>query len=247
MAMLITPDREQMTPVSAPSMIGIDPASVPCSRFTTLNEVVCPAPAQHSSETMNRNMTTAMATRRQHHAQRQKGPRRRQRDGNRAAHVAGDGGGQRSGSARDLGERRENAKVASPECAKTPSTKMSMSPKSRNAAGASHRRKALTGGGARLQHGGDALGDRHAFHPLDITLDAAAPGRAQSVDGPDQRRRRDEQHDDRLQHLDHVHRGAGRGLHSGAPACSAPNSRPASTTPSGRPRPSRATVMASIP
>jgi hypothetical protein len=64
MAMLITPDREQITPVSAPSMIGIDPASVPCSRFTTLNDVLSPASAQHSSETMNRNVTTAMATRR---------------------------------------------------------------------------------------------------------------------------------------------------------------------------------------
>ena len=63
MAMLITPDREQMTPVSAPSMIGIDPARVPCSRFTMLNAVVCPASAQHSSESTSRNETTAMATR----------------------------------------------------------------------------------------------------------------------------------------------------------------------------------------
>ena len=66
MAMLITPDREQMTPVSAPSMIGIDPARVPWSRFTTLNAVLCPASAQHSSETTSRNETTAMATRRSH-------------------------------------------------------------------------------------------------------------------------------------------------------------------------------------
>ena len=63
MAMLITPDREQMTPVSAPSMIGIDPARVPCSRFTTLNAVLCPASAQHSSDSTSRNETTAMATR----------------------------------------------------------------------------------------------------------------------------------------------------------------------------------------
>ena len=40
MATLITPDREQTTPVSAPSMIGIESAKVPCSRFTTLNAVV---------------------------------------------------------------------------------------------------------------------------------------------------------------------------------------------------------------
>ena len=40
MPTLITPEREHTTPVSAPSMIGIDPARVPCSRFTTLNGVV---------------------------------------------------------------------------------------------------------------------------------------------------------------------------------------------------------------
>ena len=62
--MLITPDREQMTPVSAPSMIGIDWLKVPCSRFTTLTAVVSPASAQQSSETMNRNVTSAMAARR---------------------------------------------------------------------------------------------------------------------------------------------------------------------------------------
>ena len=39
----------------------------------------------------------------------------------------------------------ENAKVASPWCAFSPRTKMSMSPKTRNVAGASHRRTALTG------------------------------------------------------------------------------------------------------
>ena len=33
----------------------------------------------------------------------------------------------------------------------------------------------------------------------------------------------------------------------GEPACSAPNSSPAATTPPGRPSPSRATVIASIP
>ena len=64
MPMLITPDREQITPVSAPSMIGIDSLSVPCSRFTTLNEVLSPASAQHSSDTTSRTQTTAMATRR---------------------------------------------------------------------------------------------------------------------------------------------------------------------------------------
>ena len=73
MAMLITPDLEQITPVSAPSMIGIDPLKVPCSRFTTLTAVVSPASAQQSSETMSRNVTSAMATRRQRLAQRHEG------------------------------------------------------------------------------------------------------------------------------------------------------------------------------
>ena len=35
MAMLITPEVEQMTAVSAPSMIGMERLSVPESRFTT--------------------------------------------------------------------------------------------------------------------------------------------------------------------------------------------------------------------
>ena len=64
MPTLITPEREHTTPVSAPSMIGIESLNVPCSRFTTLNAVVRPASAQHSRETTNRKMTTAMATRR---------------------------------------------------------------------------------------------------------------------------------------------------------------------------------------
>ena len=42
-AMLMTPDVEQITPVSAPSMIGIETLSVPDSRFTTLNGIDCPA------------------------------------------------------------------------------------------------------------------------------------------------------------------------------------------------------------
>ena len=63
MAMLITPEREHTTPVSAPSMIGIESFSVPCNRFTTLNAVVRPASAQHSKETTNRKMTAPMATR----------------------------------------------------------------------------------------------------------------------------------------------------------------------------------------
>ncbi len=46
-------------------MIGMDWLSVPCSRFTTLNWVVWPAPAQQSRASTNRNTTTAMLTRRQ--------------------------------------------------------------------------------------------------------------------------------------------------------------------------------------
>ena len=65
MPMFTTPDREQITPVSAPSMIGIDWLSVPCSRFTMLNVVVWPAPAQHIRASTNKNTTTPMVTRRQ--------------------------------------------------------------------------------------------------------------------------------------------------------------------------------------
>jgi len=65
MPMFTTPDREQITPVSAPSMIGMDWLSVPCSRFTTLNVVVWPAPAQQARASTNRNTTAAMVTRRQ--------------------------------------------------------------------------------------------------------------------------------------------------------------------------------------
>ena len=65
MPMFTTPDREQITPVSAPSMIGIDWLSVPCSRFTMLNVVVSQAPAQHIRARTNRNTTTPIVTRRQ--------------------------------------------------------------------------------------------------------------------------------------------------------------------------------------
>ena len=66
MAMLITPEVEQITPVSAPSMIGMETFSVPESRFTTLNGIDCPPSAQASSAMMNRNSTTPTITRRQH-------------------------------------------------------------------------------------------------------------------------------------------------------------------------------------
>src|SRR5215469_15737886 len=63
-AMLITPEVEQITPVSAPSMIGIETLSVPDSRFTTLNEIDCPASDQASSETTKKNSTSPSMTRR---------------------------------------------------------------------------------------------------------------------------------------------------------------------------------------
>src|SRR6516162_3069187 len=64
MAMLITPEVEQITPVSAPSMIGIEMFSVPDIRFTTLNGIVCPPDAQAISATMNRKSTAPTITRR---------------------------------------------------------------------------------------------------------------------------------------------------------------------------------------
>ena len=65
MAMLTTPEVEQITPVSAPSMIGIESLSEPDIRFTTLNGIVCPASAQAISATMNKKSTTPRMTRRQ--------------------------------------------------------------------------------------------------------------------------------------------------------------------------------------
>ena len=64
-AMLMTPEVEQITPVSAPSMIGMESLSVPESRFTMLNGIACPPSAQTSSAMMNRNSTTPTITRRQ--------------------------------------------------------------------------------------------------------------------------------------------------------------------------------------
>src|ERR1700753_3715572 len=60
MAMLMTPDVEQMTPVSAPSMIGIESSSVPDSWFTTLNEIDWPASDQAISAMTKKNSTRPM-------------------------------------------------------------------------------------------------------------------------------------------------------------------------------------------
>src|ERR1700722_6667938 len=145
MATLITPDREQITPVSAPSMIGIDPDRVPCSRLTMLNAVVCPASAQHSSATTSRNEVTAMHARRSHLLIGTNA---------RAAPIAIDIPPHTSQVTRaamlrfgtvTLANGWEKANVESPAWEKYPSTKMSMSPKNTNVAGASQRRKALPG------------------------------------------------------------------------------------------------------
>ena len=56
---------EQITPVSAPSMIGMESLSVPESRLTMLNGIDWPPSAQTSSAMMNRNSTTPTITRRQ--------------------------------------------------------------------------------------------------------------------------------------------------------------------------------------
>ena len=93
--MFTTPDREQITPVSAPSMIGMDWLSVPCSRFTTLNWVVSQAPAQQSRASTNRNTTTAMLTRRQRVLSFTTARSAASTSVQRAARVAGLGRGQR--------------------------------------------------------------------------------------------------------------------------------------------------------
>src|SRR5260370_18028762 len=143
MATLITPEREQIRRVRGRSMIGIDPDSVPCSRFTMLNAVVCPASAQHSSATTSRNETTAMHDRRSHLPIGTNA---------RATAIAIDIPPHTSQVTRaamlrfgtvTLANAEEKANVASPAWEKYPSTKMSMSPNNRNVAGASQRRKAL--------------------------------------------------------------------------------------------------------
>jgi len=63
MPTLITPEREHTTPVSAPSMIGIESLNVPCSWFTTLNGNR-PASAQHSNARISKKAMTPMASRR---------------------------------------------------------------------------------------------------------------------------------------------------------------------------------------
>ena len=105
MPMFTTPDREQITPVSAPSMIGMDWLSVPDSRFTTLNEVVWPAPAQQSQGQHEQEHHGADGHPPPQGAQLHHGPQRRQHQRQRAARVAGLGGGQRQVRDRDLGER----------------------------------------------------------------------------------------------------------------------------------------------
>ena len=126
---------------------------------------------------------------------------------------------------------------------------MFASPNTANAAGASHRRKALLGGwAARSRSTGGTSSASVTFHPLDMT-----PPTPRALAS-------------RSRYIALISSGAATNktmtasstctmstgvpvtaCMSGAPACSAPNSSPASTTPSGRPNPSSATVMASMP
>src|SRR5581483_5775909 len=220
MPMLTTPDREQITPVSAPSMIGIDWLSVPCSRFTMLNGLLWPASAQHSRDTMKATTTTPMLTR-----------RHRVGIGTNARTPAStsDAAPQprqvtSAGSCRfgteTLANGWEKAKLASPLCANRPNTRMSTRPKMANPTGASQRRQGLTGAASAT-----TTGDRSVIvmvpclplascqAPSGQALDARGPGAAQPVYRSDQRRCRHEHHDQRLQYLDDVHRGGGLGLH----------------------------------
>ena len=143
MPMLTTPDREQITPVSAPSMIGIDWLSVPCSRFTTLNGLLCPASAQHSRDTTKASSTMPMLTRR-HRADIGTNARTPASTSDTAPHAkqVAAAGSERSGT-ETVANGWEKAKVASPLCANRPNTKMSISPNTANPTGASQRRQGL--------------------------------------------------------------------------------------------------------
>src|SRR5690348_10205921 len=143
--MLTTPDREQITPVSAPSMIGIDWLSVPWSRFTTLNGLLWPASAQHSRDRMKANTTTAMLTRRHRTdiGTNARAPASTSDTAPQAKQVAA--AGRLRFGIETLANGWEKAKVASPEWANRPNTKMSISPNRANPTGASQRRQGLIG------------------------------------------------------------------------------------------------------
>ena len=173
MATLITPDREQMTPVSAPSMMGIELAKVPCSRFTTLTPVVSPASAQQNSETMNKNMTSAMATRRHNVLNGRKAR------STATAHVAGEGGGQRQVRHGHLGERLGEREGRVTLVGVQPEHEDVDEPEEQECRGCQPApERADRGAGG--QHLRDTLGDRHAFHPLDRTSPMPAAPAARS-------------------------------------------------------------------
>src|ERR1700749_1570335 len=148
--MFTTPDREQITPVSAPSMIGMDWLSVPWNRFTMLNVVVWPAPAQHIRARTNRNTTTPMVTRRQTVLS---GTTARSAastsDSAPHAKQVSAAGSERLGMV-TLANGWEDANGTSPWGASRPNTKMYTSPNTGNAVGASQRRQVLTGAASAL-------------------------------------------------------------------------------------------------
>src|SRR6266700_5476312 len=143
MAMLMTPDVEQITPVSAPSMIGIESSSEPDIRLTTLNEIAWPASDQAISATTNRKSTRPTTTR----SAARPSDKSPAMDRNRTTASTRETAPQKyavpaPGSTRfgtvTLANSGVKPKLAEP-CACSPKTRMSTRPKTANATGAANR------------------------------------------------------------------------------------------------------------
>src|SRR5450756_151780 len=143
MAMLMTPDVEQITPVSAPSMIGMESSREPDIRFTTLNPIDCPASDQAISAMTNRNSTkpttTRSAARPNDKSPKTDKSRKKARSKETAPqkYAVPAPGSTRFGTV-TLANSGVNPNVADP-CACSPKTRMSTRPNTANAIGAANR------------------------------------------------------------------------------------------------------------
>src|SRR5580693_7650222 len=173
-AMLITPEVEQITPVSAPSMIGIESLRVPDSRFTTLNEIDCPASDQAISEITKVNSTRPIATRRpvfpsasrpSRDSSRTKARTRLTAPQTKQVTAAGSG---RLGT-ETLANSGVKANVAVP-CACSPNTRMSIRPKTAKVTGAAYRPAQVTAGPA-----SDSGGSRDGSRAAEVEVTRSTP------------------------------------------------------------------------
>ena len=109
MAMLITPEVEQITAVSAPSMIGMESLERAGEQVHHVERDRLPAvgPGEQRDDEQEQHRADDHPPRHPaepEDAEHVEQPRRRQRQRDRAAEVAGGGGGQRQVRHRDLGE-----------------------------------------------------------------------------------------------------------------------------------------------